>query len=114
VASDGELQGAIAYRVLESLEQSLETSLNDSSSVISEPQNTIETTQTVSDSLEVPTEPLTAKALAHRLNVSPTTISKRKSKPDFPEWARSKDPEGILWTYSKTSHHFVALVPTLC
>ena len=99
--------------LLESLEEPLETSLNDSNSVISEPPNTIESTQVVTDSLGVPTELLTAKALAHRLNVSPTTISKRKSKPDFPEWARSKDPEGILWTYSKTSHHFVALVPTV-
>src|SRR5919199_3373312 len=88
--------------LLESLEEPLETSLNDSNSVISEPPNTIESTQVVTDSLGVPTELLTAKALAHRLNVSPTTISKRKSKPDFPEWARSKDPEGILWTYSKT------------
>jgi 3-deoxy-D-manno-octulosonate 8-phosphate phosphatase KdsC-like HAD superfamily phosphatase len=99
--------------VLESLEQSLETRLNDSSSVISEPPNTLESTQAVSDSLGVVTEHLTAKALAYRLNVSATTISKRKSKPDFPEWARSKDPEGILWTYSKKSHHFVALVVTV-
>src|ERR687886_1914971 len=99
--------------LLESLEEPLETSLNDSNSVISESPNTLESTQAVSDSLEVPTEPLTAKALAHRLNVSATTISKRKSKPDFPEWARSKDPDGILWTYSKKSHHFVALAVTV-
>jgi Cu2+-exporting ATPase len=52
-------------------------------------------------------EPLTGNALAHRLNVSATTISKKKLKPEFPEWSRSKDPDGIAWEYSKKLRHFV-------
>ena len=52
-------------------------------------------------------EPLTASALANRLNVSTTTISRRKSKPDFSEWARHHDPEGVPWAYSKQSRLFM-------
>ncbi|MCA1993986.1 MAG: HAD-IC family P-type ATPase, partial [Coleofasciculus sp. S288] len=54
-------------------------------------------------------EPLTAVALADRLNVSTTTISRRKSKPDFPNWSSSKDPHGLVWKYSKQSKLFVAV-----
>lgn len=53
-------------------------------------------------------EPLTGTALSHRLNVSATTISRRKSKPDFPQWSSSRDPEGMAWKYSKKSQLFVA------
>lgn len=57
---------------------------------------------------KVNTEPLTAIALAHRLRVSATTISRRKSKPDFSQWTRTHDPEGIPWAYSKQSRLFMA------
>ena len=57
---------------------------------------------------KVHTEPLTAMALAHRLRVSATTISRRKSKPDFSQWTCTHDPEGIPWTYSKQSRLFMA------
>jgi hypothetical protein len=50
---------------------------------------------------------LTGVELAHRLNVSATTISRRKSKPDFPQWTRSHDPESIAWVYSKKSRLFM-------
>lgn len=56
----------------------------------------------------VEAEPITVKTLAERLNVSATTISRKKSQPDFPDWTRSKDPDGITWMYSKKSHLFLA------
>lgn len=55
------------------------------------------------------TERLTGTALANRLNVSTTTISRRKTKPDFSKWTRSKDPSGIAWRYSKSSKLFCAV-----
>jgi P-type Cu2+ transporter len=61
-------------------------------------------------SQEIPGEVLTGVALAHRLNVSETTVSRRKSKADFSQWARSKDPEGLSWKYSKKSKQFVAYI----
>ncbi|HEY9606299.1 MAG TPA: heavy metal translocating P-type ATPase [Allocoleopsis sp.] len=53
-------------------------------------------------------EPLTATALANRLKVSATTINRRKAKPDFSEWTRDRDPEGITWAYSHKSKLFMA------
>jgi Cu2+-exporting ATPase len=60
-----------------------------------------------SHKVKIKREPLTAVALANRLNVSTTTISRRKSKPDFSEWARHHDPEGVPWAYSKQSRLFM-------
>jgi hypothetical protein len=98
-------------QLIESLEQSLERRPDSSSSLISEPANIVVSEQVVSTPLTEHTEPLTGQALARRLNVSATTISRRKSKPDFPEWSQSKDPAGIAWTYAKKSKLFVAKSP---
>ncbi len=89
------------------LQQPLETSTEPSISVSHESSNLLENQQVVNGSQGLKSEPLTGVALAHRLNVSATTISKRKSKPDFPQWSSSKDPNGIAWTYSKKSKLFV-------
>jgi hypothetical protein len=37
--------------------------------------------------------------LAKRWRVNPSAISKRKNRPDFAEWSREHDPEGIVWGY---------------
>lgn len=50
--------------------------------------------------------PLTQIELAKRLNVHPTTVSKWKSKPEFPEWSRGKDPEALAWEYDAFSKRF--------
>ncbi|XWK89612.1 MAG: heavy metal translocating P-type ATPase [Phormidium sp.] len=55
------------------------------------------------------TRSLTGKALAERLKVSVSTISKRKSQSDFSQWCKTKDPEGITWKYSAKSQLFVSV-----
>jgi hypothetical protein len=50
--------------------------------------------------------PFIQAELARRLNVSASTIGKRKLKPDFTEWVRSKDPEGMGWRYSQVTKQF--------
>jgi hypothetical protein len=50
--------------------------------------------------------PLIQAELARRLKVSASTIGKRKLKPDFTEWVRSKDPEGMGWRYSQVTKQF--------
>ncbi len=90
------------------LQQPLETNRKPSSSANSESLNGVRDRHLMNGSLRSKSESLTGLALAHRLNVSETTISRRKSKPDFAEWTRSKDPEGVGWIYSKKSRHFVA------
>lgn len=49
---------------------------------------------------------LTQVELAKRLNVHPTTVSKWKTKPGFPEWSRDKDPEAIAWNYDTATKRF--------
>ncbi len=44
--------------------------------------------------------------LAKRLDLHSSTIGKHKSDPDFPEWSKSRDPEGIAWQYLRKSRVF--------
>jgi hypothetical protein len=47
--------------------------------------------------------------LAKRLDINPSTVGRRKSDPDFPEWSQSKDPEGVAWKYVPKTKMFVRL-----
>ncbi|MFN7349390.1 MAG: hypothetical protein ACK5S7_10605, partial [Dolichospermum sp.] len=38
--------------------------------------------------------------LAKRLNVYSSTVYKRRNDPDFADWCRNRDPDGIAWSYS--------------
>lgn len=55
-------------------------------------------------------QPLIQSELAKRLKVHPSTVSKKKIKPDFPEWSRRQDPEGIAWKYLKDEKQFFPFV----
>ena len=54
-------------------------------------------------------ESLLQSELAKRLDVHSSTVYKRRADPDFPEWSRSKDPEGIAWKYSPDTKQFSPL-----
>jgi hypothetical protein len=47
--------------------------------------------------------------LAKRLNVYSSTVYKRRNDPDFPEWTRSRDPDGIAWSFSERTKEFFPL-----
>ena len=47
--------------------------------------------------------------LAKRLSVYSSTVFKRRNDPDFPEWSRNRDPDGIAWTYSRKTKEFFPL-----
>lgn len=49
---------------------------------------------------QVTPESLIQSELAKRLDVHSSTILKHRSERGFPEWSRSRDPEGIAWKYS--------------
>jgi hypothetical protein len=44
-------------------------------------------------------EPLTSGELARRLGVNRSTISRRKEREDFAQWAKDLDPDGVAWVY---------------
>ena len=39
-------------------------------------------------------------ALARRLNVNKSVISRRKSRQDFEQWSKDRDPDGVAWVYN--------------
>ena len=59
--------------------------------------------------VQMPSDALIQAALAKRLDVHSSTVYKRRADPDFPEWSRSRDPEGIAWKYSPDTREFVPL-----
>lgn len=44
---------------------------------------------------------LTQSEISRRLDVSQSTVKRRREKKDFPEWSKEKDPESISWKYSQ-------------
>lgn len=52
-------------------------------------------------------KPLIQAELAKRLDVHSSTVGKRKSDEDFPEWSQSRDPEGIAWAYNPETKEFL-------
>lgn len=47
--------------------------------------------------------------LAKRLDVHSSTIYKRRDDADFSQWTKSRDPEGIAWTYDPDTRLFSPL-----
>ncbi|AFY94102.1 hypothetical protein [Chamaesiphon minutus] len=44
--------------------------------------------------------------LAKRLDVHSSTVYKRRSEPNFTDWTRNRDPDGIGWGYSVASKEY--------
>jgi hypothetical protein len=44
--------------------------------------------------------------LAKRLDVHSSTIYKRRSEPDFIDWSRNRDPEGLAWAYAEDTKEY--------
>ena len=108
--SESNLQGS------NSIAAQSESNQNSARSPLSQPQNSskVETYNSRSVRSELSKDlsesnsfqPLIQAELARRLQVSPSTVSNRKVKPDFSDWSKSKDPEGIAWNYSKETQKF--------
>lgn len=78
-----------------------------------------EASEALSQEQEEPAAPPTEKQataqsliqseLAKRLDVHSSTVFKRRADPDFSEWSRSRDPEGIAWEYLPETKEFYPL-----
>ncbi len=44
--------------------------------------------------------------LAKRLDVHSSTIYKRRSEPNFSDWTRNRDPEGLAWGYDDSNKEY--------
>ncbi|PSB10234.1 hypothetical protein C7B61_10205 [filamentous cyanobacterium CCP1] len=47
---------------------------------------------------------LSTRELAQRLNTTPSILRHKKRLPDFSDWSRFRDPDGIAWAYSKGTY----------
>ncbi|NET01040.1 MAG: hypothetical protein F6K61_10785 [Sphaerospermopsis sp. SIO1G1] len=71
--------------------------------------------ETTQETLQKPLEEqlvfgsLIQSELAKRLGVYSSTVYKRRNDPDFPEWSRNRDPNGIAWTFSRKTREFFPL-----
>jgi hypothetical protein len=55
---------------------------------------------------------LTQAELAKRLEVDPGTLTKNRSKPNFPDWSGDKDPENINWRYLSELKRYTPMLST--
>ena len=44
--------------------------------------------------------------LAKRLDVHSSTIYKRRGEPDFTDWTRTRDPDGLAWGYAEADKEY--------
>lgn len=58
-------------------------------------------------SIEINVNALNQSELAKRLEVSPSTVAKRKTEADFPLWSQSRDPDGTSWQYVEETKLFI-------
>lgn len=84
-------------------EESLDTPIYPSSSV--EASGHLE----AADATQSDSSSLIQSELAKRLDVHSSTIYKRRDDADFSEWTKSRDPEGIAWTYDPDTRLFSPL-----
>lgn len=63
-----------------------------------------EPTKTLSEQLVFGS--LIQSELAKRLSVYSSTVFKRRDDPDFPEWSRNRDPDGVAWRYDRKTREF--------
>lgn len=47
---------------------------------------------------------LSTSQLAKRLNTTPTILRHKKRLPDFGDWSRQRDPDGIAWVYKNGTY----------
>ena len=47
--------------------------------------------------------------LAKRLDVHASTVYKRRSEPNFTDWTRNRDPEGLAWGYLEATKEYYRL-----
>lgn len=94
----------------ESSSVALATKAESESTTTLEPESETDSI-TTKDSVSIDAgQSLIQAELAKRLDLNTSTVGRRKSDPDFEEWSRSKDPEGIAWKYEPDTKLFVAVV----
>jgi hypothetical protein len=62
--------------------------------------------QPIASAPDVPVVTIIQSELAKRLDVHSSTIYKRRSEPDFTDWTRNRDPDGLAWGYAEAAKEY--------
>lgn len=101
-----ELSSAVQVLVPEAETSVEDSSISPASLIVSPPSEApLEQAEPPTGASSVP-QSLIQSELAKRLNVYSSTVYKRRNDPDFSEWSRSRDPEGIAWKFSPKTKEF--------
>jgi hypothetical protein len=60
----------------------------------------------IASAVKVPVVTIIQSELAKRLDVHSSTIYKRRSEPDFTDWTRNRDPDGLAWGYAEAEKEY--------
>ena len=110
LAPETQVSSAVQVLAPEAETSKEDSSISSASSIVPEASETaLEQVEPPSHTNSVP-QSLIQSELAKRLNVYSSTVYKRRDDPDFAEWSRSKDPEGIAWKYIAETKEFSPVV----
>ncbi len=73
--------------------------------VATEPQVT-PTTEATAPVAQQPLVTIVQSELAKRLDVHSSTIYKRRGEPNFIDWTRNRDPDGLAWGYDESNKEY--------
>ncbi len=99
------LDSSIQPDAIASVTSSPDSSIQPDAIASSSSSDTSQHLEPLDHTLSVP-KSLIQSELAKRLNVYSSTVYKRRDDPDFPEWSRGKDPDGIAWKFSRKTKEF--------
>ncbi len=80
--------------------------LLDEQPVAANVEPTTAATPTQTPPADVPLVTILQSELAKRLDVHSSTVYKRRSEPNFIDWTRNRDPEGLAWGYDESNKEY--------
>jgi hypothetical protein len=70
------------------------------------PTDTLATIEPAPPNIDRPLVTIIQSELAKRLDVHSSTVYKRRTEPNFTDWTRNRDPEGLAWAYTDTTKEY--------
>ena len=64
----------------------------------------------LSPQIDRPIVTIIQSELAKRLDVHSSTIYKRRSEPNFTDWTRNRDPDGLAWFYGEDTKEYYRML----
>ena len=70
------------------------------------PVTTVASVEPAPPKIDRPLVTIIQSELAKRLDVHSSTVYKRRSEPNFTDWTRNRDPDGLAWAYTDDTKEY--------